>query len=1252
MESKLTQVFKSFFNKDNFLIALLLMIMLFLIFTLNLKADVTITLPSNGQNICAETASDGTSPSWTTLNNIVITELLTEDFPKNKTNETIVLSAPSGWSFNSGFGAITKNAGDISSIAISVTSTNITITWSTPNGGGDNDIDILTISGIQLRPDNTVSADGDITCSSISTPVIGITIGTVFANLSITDVPSITSDPSNASISSGQNTSFSITANNSPISYAWEYSDDSGLSWNLISDGGVYSNSSSATLNISGADLSMDSYLYRASAANACGTSSYSATAILNVTDICSSAISITGCGSSNSVTAITPTSGVWDPISSSCGYSTPGGELIYSYVPSVSGTVSLEITATDGSYIDYFIQEGTCSPTGWTCIGDYSSTGTFGSLALTSGNTYYFLLDDENTTSSQHTFYITCPIAPPTNEDCSNAIVIPCGTTDLAGTTNGTSVQTHGTGCSIGAYGVWYTFTGDGNETTISSSADFDHEMSICSGSCGSLTNIDCIDASTSTESYTFTPNNGVDYFIYISHYDSGSSTTGDFTLTRSDCLTDMNFVSCTSSQNNTDPISIGSVNQEILCIQVETDGSLNPLALTDIVVRTDGTTDYSIDISSLNIWFTGLSSSFSTSNHFGTAQNTASPGTDITFAGTQELETGVNYFWLTYDIPNGANSGDVVDAILQSITIDSSIETPTNGDPAGNRELIDGCNYIINLSDDYGDGWDTGLLTVQVDGVDVLTDISGSGYSSEFSFIAESGSTISTIYTPGSYPDENSYLIVNPNEAYILSSGEAGSSPTNESAMADCNAIKEFTVNGDTYHTDVSCFIITEDKTSQAGSLWNNYKINLEEDFSFDFEVNMGDDGGGADGIVFALQGDCTSAGSNGNQLGFGGISNSLGVEFDTYENGELSDLSDDHISIISGGSVDHTLSTNLNGPSSVVDIEDNVWYSVNISWDYISSSEQEFTVTFGATTLTYNGDIITDQFGGASQVFWGFTGSTGAYSNLQQVCINTYPDNSTELTDMYIEIGNSTNVEAATGANSYSWSPDDGTISDPSAYNPTLSPTEDTEYTCLIEDGCGNYITNKFTVFVDQLLPVEILYFDVKCQNDSICFDWETASEVNCAYYEIYTSDDMNNWKKLETVDSENTQTGNLYSSCIVNNGKNKAYYKLVDIDINGIKTDLAVKSVNCEAVYKKYIYPNPTKSGVNIVGVSNSEDCIIEIYDQTGRVIITQKNVEIDRIESGLYVDLSALTTGQYLVLIITDVEMFQFPVIKQ
>lgn len=64
----------------------------------------------------------------------------------------------------------------------------------------------------------------------------------------------ISAQPPNRSIGSGGNTTFTVTASTNDggsLSYQWQISTDGGTNWSNISNGGVYSNATTATLGIS-----------------------------------------------------------------------------------------------------------------------------------------------------------------------------------------------------------------------------------------------------------------------------------------------------------------------------------------------------------------------------------------------------------------------------------------------------------------------------------------------------------------------------------------------------------------------------------------------------------------------------------------------------------------------------------------------------------------------------------------------------------------------------------------------------------------------------------------------------------------------------------------------------------------------------------------------------------------------------------------------------------------------------------------
>ena len=110
------------------------------------------------------------------------------------------------------------------------------------------------------------------------------------------------------------------------------------------------------------------------------------------------------------------------------------------------------------------------------------------------------------------------------------------------------------------------------------------------------------------------------------------------------------------------------------------------------------------------------------------------------------------------------------------------------------------------------------------------------------------------------------------------------------NSSSMGGCN-----------------CFRLTPDAGNQAGAIFQNQTINLNNSFDFTFNVFLGCGGAnGADGIVFVLTSNPNGLGNPGEGLGYAGSNQpfSLAVEFDTWQNGSVGDPSYDHIAIESGG------------------------------------------------------------------------------------------------------------------------------------------------------------------------------------------------------------------------------------------------------------------------------------------------------------------------------------------------------------
>jgi hypothetical protein len=188
----------------------------------------------------------------------------------------------------------------------------------------------------------------------------------------------------------------------------------------------------------------------------------------------------------------------------------------------------------------------------------------------------------------------------------------------------------------------------------------------------------------------YTYTGLTGAtDYDFYVRADCGGgdlSDWSGPYTFTTADPY--MVYTSSTVTQNNTDPINRGSVDQEVICIEVVTTNPTSPLDITQFDLNTNGSTSPGTDILNAKLYYTGTTGTFGTGTQFGTTE--ANPNGNFTISGTQALAEGTNYFWLTYDINSSAALNDFVDAQCTSITVDASAETPTDTNPTGERQIL----------------------------------------------------------------------------------------------------------------------------------------------------------------------------------------------------------------------------------------------------------------------------------------------------------------------------------------------------------------------------------------------------------------------------------------------------------------------------------------------------------------------------------------------------------------------------------
>jgi hypothetical protein len=251
----------------------------------------------------------------------------------------------------------------------------------------------------------------------------------------------------------------------------------------------------------------------------------------------CTTIPTIAGCGTSASA-AMTGTGAGWSV--TSCGYATPGQERLFQFTAPTTGTYTLNVSAITGGYVDFFWKpaSGGCNATGWNCIDDIFSVGTYAAIApmtFTAGTTYYILLDPEGTGTFNTTFNLVCPAAAVANDLVCNATAISCGQT-LNGTTVGANNAGTGENLTCGTNqtmpGVWYVVPGNGQIMTASLCGTvWDSKISVFNGTnCSALTCIGGVDDAgpacpTTSASFSWTSVVGQNYYILVHGYSTNQA-------------------------------------------------------------------------------------------------------------------------------------------------------------------------------------------------------------------------------------------------------------------------------------------------------------------------------------------------------------------------------------------------------------------------------------------------------------------------------------------------------------------------------------------------------------------------------------------------------------------------------------------------------------------------------------------------------------------------------------------------------
>ena len=171
----------------------------------------------------------------------------------------------------------------------------------------------------------------------------------------------------------------------------------------------------------------------------------------------------------------------------------------------------------------------------------------------------------------------------------------------------------------------------------------------------------------------------------------------------------------------------------------------------------------------------------------------------------------------------------------------------------------------------------------------------------------------------------------------------------------------------------------------------------------------------------------------------------------------------------------------------------------------------------------------------------------------------------------------------------------------------------------------------------------LPLTLLDFKVTKQNTAALITWQTANEVNTAYFDVLRSRDGSHFTTIEKVQANNVaglQNNYSYTDDLTGLTSGIVYYRLQMVDKGGSYSFSNINHITIGTDGNQIrIFPNPAHGYfvISNYGITDVSNAAILVKDISGRVLISQKFTN----DSEQRVNIASLSKGMYLVSLVTN-----------
>ena len=139
----------------------------------------------------------------------------------------------------------------------------------------------------------------------------------------------------------------------------------------------------------------------------------------------------------------------------------------------------------------------------------------------------------------------------------------------------------------------------------------------------------------------------------------------------------------------------------------------------------------------------------------------------------------------------------------------------------------------------------------------------------------------------------------------------------------------------------------------------------------------------------------------------------------------------------------------------------------------------------------------------------------------------------------------------------------------------------------------------------------MPVQLTSFYAVTNNETVDIKWETANEINANQFIVERSADAIIFNALGTIAARNN--GGIEQKYMITDPHpliGTSYYRLKQIDKDGVFTYSKIAPVNIFSVGNVILSPNPVGNNIFIqLQSENNIPCTFQVVDMTGKLLIS-------------------------------------------